>query len=100
MIVYVLVSKPAETITSSVSVLNVHVTVEPVNVVPLSFVTTVASADSFVYESVSVAFVELVVYAVTSLSKVGLKTNEPNANEVRFGVKKPLWYPSPYIQQL
>ena len=36
-----MVSKPAVTITSSVSVLTVHVTVEPVKVVPFNFVTTV-----------------------------------------------------------
>ena len=46
---------------SSVSVLEVHVTVEPVNAVPFNFVTTVAEELSVVYESVSLAFVEFVV---------------------------------------
>ena len=93
-----MVSNPAVTIISSVSVLADHVTVEPVKVVPFNFVTTVAPTLSVVYESVSVAFVEFVLYAVTSLSNVGLNVSEPNANAVRFGVKKPLWYPNPCIQ--
>ena len=59
-IVYVFVNAPSVTITSSVSVLAVQVTVEPVNVVPFNFVTTVAVALSVVYESVSETLVELV----------------------------------------
>lgn len=58
---YVFVRLPSVTLISSVSGLAVHVTVEPVNVVPFNFVTTVAVALSVVYESVSETFVELVV---------------------------------------
>ena len=60
-IVYVLVNAPSVTIMSSVSVFAVQVTVVPVNAVLFNFVTTVAVALSVVTESVSVAFVELVV---------------------------------------
>ena len=60
-IVYVFVRLPSVTLTSSVSVLPVHVTVEPVNVVPFNFVATVAVALSVVYESVSETLVEFVV---------------------------------------
>ena len=60
-IVYVFVNAPSVTMISSVSVLEVHVTVEPVNAVLFNFVTTVAEALSVVYESVSEAFVEFVV---------------------------------------
>ena len=89
-IVYVFVNAPSVTMTLSVSVLLVQVTVDPVKVTSFNLVTTVAVALSVVYESELVAFVEFVEYDVTSLSNVGLKVNEPRANEARFGVKKPL----------
>lgn len=60
-IVYVFVSEPAVTIISSVSVEAVQVTVEPVNVVPFNFVTTVASVSTGVAVSESETFVEFVV---------------------------------------
>ena len=60
-IVYVFVSAPSVTMMSSVSVLAVHVTVVPVNVVLFNFVTTVAEELSVVIESVSETFVEFVV---------------------------------------
>jgi len=60
-IVYVFVSAPSVTMMSSVSVLPVHVTVVPVNVVPFNFVTTVAEELSVVTESVSETLVEFVV---------------------------------------
>jgi len=99
-IVYVFVNVPSVTMTLSVSVLFVQVTVDPVKVTSFNLVTTVAEALSVVYESVSVAFVEFVVYATVSLLNVGLKFNEPRANEARFGVKKPPLYSNPCTQQL
>ena len=59
--VYVFVNVPSVTMMSRVSVLPVHVTVVPVNVVPFNFVTTVADALSVVTESVSETLVEFVV---------------------------------------
>lgn len=58
--VYVFVKLPSVTTSASVSVLPVHVTVDPVNDVPFNFCTTVADALSVVYESELVAFVEFV----------------------------------------
>lgn len=60
-IVYVLVMLPEVTSIVSTSVDSVHVTVEPVKVVPFNFVTTVAPVSTVVYESESDAFVDVVV---------------------------------------
>lgn len=100
-IVYVFTNPvPALHVTSSVSVFEVQVTVEPVNVTLFNFVVMVAPVSAAVAVSVFEASVEFVVYAYVFGSNVGLKVRELNANVAKFPVKKPPWCPNPCTQQL
>ena len=60
----------------------------------------VAPVSAAVAVRVFVASVEFVVYAYVFGSNVGLKVRELNANEAKFPLKKPPWYPNLCTLQL